>query len=165
MRSGNNSVCRRSDGRTRSDRCTRGTTTQLDGPRARCHVMYGLHALSAVSGILTSASIVGAFVFGWPSIIAVIINYVTRDRVRGTWLETHWRWQLRSLVCRALAAGRRLVDDHADRHPGGDSGGRQHWTLGALSCDPRLDGPARPAADAGACRLMLRLSAARTDRH
>ena len=58
----------------------------LDGPRAWCHVMYGLHALSAVSGILSSATIVGAFVFGWPSIIAVIINYVTRDRVRGTWL-------------------------------------------------------------------------------
>ena len=36
----------------------------LDGPRAWCHVMYGLHALSAVSGIVTSATIVGAFVFG-----------------------------------------------------------------------------------------------------
>ncbi len=69
---------------------------QLDGPRAWCHVMYGLHALSAVSGILTSATVVGAFVFGWPSIIAVIINYVTRDRVRSTWLATHWRWQLRT---------------------------------------------------------------------
>ena len=70
--------------------------SQLDGPRAWCHVMYGLHALSAVSGILTSATVVGAFVFGWPSIIAVIINYVTRDRVRSTWLATHWRWQLRT---------------------------------------------------------------------
>ena len=68
----------------------------LDGPRAWCHVMYGLHALSAVSGVVTSATIVGAFVFGWPSIIAVIINYLTRDRVRGTWLESHWRWQLRT---------------------------------------------------------------------
>ena len=68
----------------------------LDGPRAWCHVLYGLHALSAVSGVVTSATIVGAFVFGWPSIIAVIINYLTRDRVRGTWLESHWRWQLRT---------------------------------------------------------------------
>ncbi len=74
----------------------------LDGPRAWCHVMYGLHALSALSGILTSASIVGAFVFGWPSIIAVIINYVTRDRVRGTWLATHWRWQMRTFWFAAL---------------------------------------------------------------
>jgi uncharacterized membrane protein len=74
----------------------------LDGQRAWCHVMYGLHALSALSGILTSASIVGAFVFGWPSIIAVIINYVTRSNVRGTWLDTHWRWQLRSFWFAAL---------------------------------------------------------------
>ncbi|MDP3038091.1 MAG: hypothetical protein Q8N07_10200 [Rhodocyclaceae bacterium] len=74
----------------------------LDGQRAWCHVMYGLHALSALSGIMTSASIIGAFVFGWPSIIAVIINYVTRAKVRGTWLETHWRWQLRSFWYAAL---------------------------------------------------------------
>lgn len=66
------------------------------GGRAWAHVMYGLHALSAVSGVITSASIVGAFVFGWPSIIAVIINYLTRANVRGTWLDSHWRWQLRS---------------------------------------------------------------------
>ncbi|MDP2195537.1 MAG: hypothetical protein Q8J72_06075 [Rhodocyclaceae bacterium] len=74
----------------------------LDGQSAWCHVMYGLHALSALSGIMTSASIIGAFVFGWPSIIAVIINYVTRANVRGTWLETQWRWQLRSFWYAAL---------------------------------------------------------------
>ncbi len=73
-----------------------------DGSRAWCHIMYGLHALSALSGILTSATIIGAFVFGWPSIIAVIINYVTRSNVRGTWLESHWRWQLRSFWYAAL---------------------------------------------------------------
>lgn len=74
----------------------------LDGQRAWCHIMYGLHALSALSGIMTSASIIGAFVFGWPSIIAVIINYVTRANVRGSWLDTHWRWQLRSFWYAAL---------------------------------------------------------------
>lgn len=68
----------------------------LDGPRAWCHVMYGLHALSALSGILTSATIVGAFVFGWPSIIAMILNYAMRGSVRDTWLESHWRWQRRT---------------------------------------------------------------------
>ena len=74
----------------------------LDGPRAWCHVMYGLHALSALSGILTSATIVGAFVFGWPSIIAMIINYLTRDKVSGSWLATHRRWQLRTFWFAAL---------------------------------------------------------------
>ncbi len=74
----------------------------LDGSRAWAHIMYGLHALSALSGILTSATIVGSFIFGWPSIIAVIINYVTRSNVRGTWLDSHWRWQLRSFWYAAL---------------------------------------------------------------
>lgn len=74
----------------------------LAGPRAWAHVMYGLHALSALSGILTSATVVGAFVFGWPSIIAIIINVATKDQVRGTWLATHWRWQWRSFWFAAL---------------------------------------------------------------
>ena len=74
----------------------------LDGPRAWGHVMYGLHAVSAAPGIPSSATIIGAFVFGWPSIIAVIINYATRDRVRDTWLATHWRWQLRTFWFAAL---------------------------------------------------------------
>jgi uncharacterized membrane protein len=81
---------------------THGPVLEAEGLTAWAHVMYGLHALSALSGILTSASIIGAFVFGWPSIIAVIINYVTRNQVRGHWLESHWRWQLRSFWYAAL---------------------------------------------------------------
>jgi uncharacterized membrane protein len=77
---------------------------ELEGPRAWCHVMYALHALSAVGGILTSATIVGAFVTGWPSLLAVFINYATRARVGGTWLESHWRWQLRTFWYAALWA-------------------------------------------------------------
>jgi uncharacterized membrane protein len=60
------------------------------------HVMYGLHAFSAVNGLLSPALIVTAFLTGWPSIIAVIINYVKRGDVRGTWLESHFSWQLRT---------------------------------------------------------------------
>jgi uncharacterized membrane protein len=66
------------------------------GPRAWCHVMYTLHVISAASGVLSSATIVSAFVFGWPSIIAVIINFATRREAAGTWLESHYRWQMRT---------------------------------------------------------------------
>jgi uncharacterized membrane protein len=59
-------------------------------------IMYGLHALSLILGIVGSATIVGAFLFGPPSIIAVIMNYIKRDEVRGTWLDSHFRWQLRT---------------------------------------------------------------------
>lgn len=60
------------------------------------HVIYALHAISLLIGIVTAATIVGAFLFSWPSIIAVILNYAKRSEVRGTWLESHFRWQIRT---------------------------------------------------------------------
>ena len=60
------------------------------------HVIYGLHAFSLLSGIVGAATIVGAFFTGWPSIIAVVLNYVKRDEARGTWLASHFRWQIRT---------------------------------------------------------------------
>lgn len=59
-------------------------------------VIYGLHGFSAISGLLSPAFVVTAFLTGWPSIIAVIINYVKRGEARGTWLESHFRWQIRT---------------------------------------------------------------------
>ena len=60
------------------------------------HTIYALHAFSLVTGIVGAATVVGAFLTGWPSIIAVILNYVKRSEVRGTWLESHFRWQIRT---------------------------------------------------------------------
>jgi len=59
-------------------------------------VIYGLHAFSLLTGILGAATVVGAFLTGWPSIIAVILNYVKRSEVRGTWLDSHFSWQIRT---------------------------------------------------------------------
>ena len=58
--------------------------------------IYALHALSLAMGILGAATIVGAFLTGWPSIIAVVLNYVWRGEARGTWIESHFRWQIRT---------------------------------------------------------------------
>jgi uncharacterized membrane protein len=58
--------------------------------------IYGLHSLSICIGLLTSASIAGKFVFGLPSIVAVIMNYVRRSEAQGTFLESHFRWQIRT---------------------------------------------------------------------
>ncbi len=60
------------------------------------HVVYALHAFSAITGLTTAAFIVTAFLTGWPSIIAVIINYVKRSDVRGTFLDSHFSWQIRT---------------------------------------------------------------------
>jgi uncharacterized membrane protein len=60
------------------------------------HGIYALHAISLISGIVGAATVVGAFLTGWPSLIAVILNYVKRREARGTWLDSHFRWQIRT---------------------------------------------------------------------
>ncbi|MDR3393949.1 MAG: hypothetical protein P4L70_03005 [Parasulfuritortus sp.] len=60
------------------------------------HLIYGLHAFSALTGLMSAAFVVTAFLSGWPSIIAVIINYVKRSDVNGSWLESHFSWQIRT---------------------------------------------------------------------
>ena len=78
---------------------TDNTAVQTDpapGLVTVAHLVYALHALSLLMGVMTAATIVGAFVFGVPSIIAVVINYVKRGEARGTFLESHFRWQIRT---------------------------------------------------------------------
>ena len=74
----------------------------LEGARAWCQVIYALHAFSVLTGIFGAVSVIGAFLIGWPSIIAVILNYVKRSEVSGSWLESHFRWQIRTFWFAAL---------------------------------------------------------------
>lgn len=60
------------------------------------HVTYALHGIGLAIGAFGAATVIGSFVFGWPSIIAVVINYVKRADARGTWLESHYDWQIRT---------------------------------------------------------------------
>ena len=60
------------------------------------NVVYALHTLAIVVGLAGSATIVGSFVGSVPSIIAVILNYVKRGDARGTWVASHYRWQIRT---------------------------------------------------------------------
>lgn len=58
---------------------------QADGAeplKATANLVYLLQALS--------------FVLGVTSIIGVVVNYVRLDDVRGTWLESHFVWQIRT---------------------------------------------------------------------
>jgi uncharacterized membrane protein len=74
----------------------RVTVVPRDGLVTLTHVMYALHGFSAFMGIISPALIVTSFLTGWPSIIAIILNYVKRGDVRGTYLESHFRWQVRT---------------------------------------------------------------------
>ncbi len=72
-------------------------TVEADAGLVRItHIVYALHALGLALGAFGAATVLGSFLFGWPSIIAVIINYVKRSEVRGTWLESHFSWQIRT---------------------------------------------------------------------
>ncbi len=134
------------------------------------HVVYALHTLGLVVGAFGTASVIGMFLFGWPSIIAVIINYVKRSDVRGTYLDSHFSWQIRTFWWAMLFAvtigvvglvllpllGFGLVSlvDRLLR--------ARH--LGDLSHRTRLAGIERWTADAGCCRLITRSKSARQER-
>jgi uncharacterized membrane protein len=60
------------------------------------HAIYALHAVSVAIGVTSPATIVGSFVFGLPSILAVVLNYARQPEVEGTWLQSHFRWQIRT---------------------------------------------------------------------
>ncbi len=60
------------------------------------HVMYALHSVAVLIGITTFHTIIGSFIGSLPSIVAVVMNYARRSATRGTYLESHFRWQLRT---------------------------------------------------------------------
>ncbi|MCL4686669.1 hypothetical protein KJ059_18175 [Myxococcota bacterium] len=59
-------------------------------------IVYGLHGFAILVGIAGSATVIGSFVGSVPSIVAVVLNYLKRRDARGTWLESHYRWQIRT---------------------------------------------------------------------
>ena len=60
------------------------------------NIVYALHAFAILVGIVGAATIVGSFVASFPSLLAVILNYVKRSDARGTWVYSHYRWQIRT---------------------------------------------------------------------
>jgi uncharacterized membrane protein len=60
------------------------------------HVMYALHSLAVLIGVTTFHTIIGSFIGSLPSIVAVVMNYVRRSATHGTFIESHFRWQLRT---------------------------------------------------------------------
>jgi uncharacterized membrane protein len=55
---------------------------QMKSLKSLTMVVYILYALSYFTGIT--------------AIIGIIINYVKKEEVAGTWLESHFRWQIRT---------------------------------------------------------------------
>jgi uncharacterized membrane protein len=60
------------------------------------HIVYGLHSFAIGLGIVGTTTVIGGFLGSLPSIIAVILSYVKRGDARGSWAESHFRWQIRT---------------------------------------------------------------------
>ncbi|MDX8400196.1 MAG: hypothetical protein R8K20_08095 [Gallionellaceae bacterium] len=65
-----------------NDEVSLADETKIKSLKNLTQVVYILYALSYFTGIT--------------SIVGIIINYVKKDDVAGTWLESHFRWQVRT---------------------------------------------------------------------
>jgi uncharacterized membrane protein len=68
----------------------------LQSALVAAHIVYGLHSFAIVLGVVGSATVIGGFLGSVPSVIAVILSYVKRGDARGSWAESHFRWQIRT---------------------------------------------------------------------
>jgi uncharacterized membrane protein len=58
------------------------TDERLASLKTLTTVIYALYALSLFAGV--------------SAIVAIVLNYIKQDDVRGTWLESHFSWQIRT---------------------------------------------------------------------
>jgi uncharacterized membrane protein len=54
-----------------------------------------LNSLKTVATVVYALQAVGFFI-GITWIVAIVMNYVKKDEAKGTWLESHFRWQIRT---------------------------------------------------------------------
>ena len=55
---------------------------RADSARKIAAICYALYAVS--------------FLVGITAIAAIILNYIKREDARGTWVDSHYRWQIRT---------------------------------------------------------------------
>lgn len=67
------------------------TTHNVDAPDTS-----DMAKTKTLTGIVYLLQAVGLGLAGVPFVIAVIINYLKLSDVKGTWLETHFKWQIKT---------------------------------------------------------------------
>ncbi|MEW6563360.1 MAG: hypothetical protein AB1400_09050 [Pseudomonadota bacterium] len=58
------------------------TDMQMQSLKNVTTAVYALYALS--------------WFFGVTALVGIVLNYIKREEVAGTWLESHFRWQIRT---------------------------------------------------------------------
>jgi uncharacterized membrane protein len=61
-----------------------------ENDRLALHIVYGLYALSLVTAL--------------PSLLGAILAYLKRPDMRGSWLESHATWQIRTFVIMLISS-------------------------------------------------------------
>ena len=59
-------------------------------------LVYALFGVAAVVGLVSSGFPLIAPLMGVVGIVAIILAYVKRGEASGTWLESHYRWLIRT---------------------------------------------------------------------
>jgi uncharacterized membrane protein len=59
---------------------TENTPQQMLANKNITQIIYGLYAASVIVGVTF--------------FVAIVLNYIKRDDVRGTYLDSHFRWQI-----------------------------------------------------------------------
>ena len=65
-------------------------------PVSAALLAYALFAIAAVLQIASSGLPLIAPFFGILGVIGIVVLYVKRDEARGTWLESHFTWLIRT---------------------------------------------------------------------
>ena len=69
-----------------------------------------LKSLKTITGIVYLCQVLAFGFAGIPVLIGVVINYLKRSEVKGTWLESHFNWQIKTVwVSLALLAAAGLT--------------------------------------------------------
>jgi uncharacterized membrane protein len=61
-----------------------------ENDRLAFHIVYGLYALSLVTA--------------FPSLLGAVLAFLKREDIRGTWLESHATWQIRTFCIMLIAS-------------------------------------------------------------
>jgi len=72
------------------------TVISGDPPIAAALLAYALFGVGALAGLVSSGFPAIAPLMGIVGIAGVIVAYVKRDDARGTWVESHLRWLIRT---------------------------------------------------------------------
>lgn len=59
-----------------------GSDPRLESLKNVSTVIYALYAVSLFAGVT--------------AIVAIVLNYIKLEDAKGTWLESHFRWQIRT---------------------------------------------------------------------